>query len=62
MMNRSRGHRRLATIAVLVAVVVVVVSVVYGLATRSSVAANRYRPGDHVQRETDHCPGAWRLG
>ena len=38
-MNISRGHRRLAAIAVLVAVVLVVVSVVYGLATRSSVAA-----------------------
>jgi pimeloyl-ACP methyl ester carboxylesterase len=39
MMNRLRGHRRLAAIGVLVAMVVVVVSVVYGLATRSSVAA-----------------------
>ena len=38
-MNISRGHRRLAAIAVLVAVVLVVVSVVYGLAIRSSVAA-----------------------
>jgi pimeloyl-ACP methyl ester carboxylesterase len=34
-----RGHRRLAAIAVLVVVVLVVLSVVYGLATRSSAAA-----------------------
>ena len=38
-MNRLRGHERLAAIAVLVAVVVVALSGVYGLATRSSVAA-----------------------
>jgi pimeloyl-ACP methyl ester carboxylesterase len=39
-MNILRGHRRLAAIAVLVAVVLVVLSILYGLATRSSVAAS----------------------
>ncbi len=38
-MNMLSGHRRLAAIAVLVPVIVVVLSVVYGLATRSSVTA-----------------------
>ena len=38
-MNMLSGYRRLAAIAVFVAVIIVVLSVVYGLATRSSDAA-----------------------
>jgi pimeloyl-ACP methyl ester carboxylesterase len=38
-MNMLSGHRRFATLTVLVAVVLIVLSVVYGLATRSPVSA-----------------------